>query len=175
MLSVTSASALTLTGNVTCSIANLSGSTACEGAFVGNDANQNLDGLFSITGWTEINKVDSDSGTDGDLTVTGGGTSGGWSFDYGINDPVMFVLKGGNSFSAYLMDLSVTSGTWNTDGIEKGNGQPNPGLSHFAVYSGGTNGGGNPPPNPIPLPAAGWLLISGVAGLGFFGRRKAKS
>jgi hypothetical protein len=28
-------------------------------------------------------------------------------------------------------------------------------------------------PAPVPLPAAAWLLISGLAGLGFIGRRKA--
>jgi len=73
------AQALTLTGNVSCSTSNLTGSVDCEGAYEGNDANQDLSSIFGGPGWSELFKVDSDSGSDGGLTVTGGGTSGGWS------------------------------------------------------------------------------------------------
>lgn len=135
-VSANAASALTLQGNK-CSTSNLTGSAACEGTFVGNDANQDLNGLFGKTGWSELFKVDNSSGTTGGLTVTAasGEKTGTWSlsgaetsqYDY------MAVIKGGNSFSAYF--LNAFSGNWNTQGVVKGNGNPGPGLSHFTIYS----------------------------------------
>jgi hypothetical protein len=176
MLAVPQALALTLIppGVSTCSTTSLGGSTACEGVYSGNDANQDLGGVFGQTGWNQIEKVDSSSGNSNDnglnlmVSANAGGTSGKWQVDdYQGNNPVMFVLKGGNSFSAFLMNLNVTSGTWNTDSLLKGNGKPGPGLSHFTVYSAGVT--------PVPVPAAVWLMGSGLLALVGIGRRKLKS
>lgn len=39
----------------------------------------------------------------------------------------------------------------------------------------GVNFGDTPPPPEVPLPAAAWLFIAGLTGLGFAGRRKKKT
>lgn len=159
----------------TCSVSDFTigeaDASMCEGAYRGNDSNSELDGIFDINGWTEIAKVEmrknrSGSFTTGSLTVNRNGT---WSVSsWGNNSPVMAVIKGGNTFSAYLLgDLTATFGTWNTDGVLKGNNRPGPGLSHLTIYS------GDPTPTPIPLPAAGWMLLAGLGGLVAMRRRKA--
>lgn len=158
------ASTMGLTDLNTCNVSQLTVSTECDGAFDGNDSNSNLDGLFGETGWTELAKVDVGT-TDGILTISNlGGTSGTWSVTgWGGLTKVMAVLKGGPDFAAYLLDLSSTSGTWNTLGLLKGNGEPGPGLSHFALYS---------VTAAVPLPAAGWLMLAGLGGLGILRRSR---
>jgi hypothetical protein len=162
-LGASGASALTmgLTDLGTCNTSQLTTSTDCEGAFEGNDANSNLDGLFSKSGWTKLSGVS--------LSLTGaGGTSGTWSVSgWGSLTTVMAVLKGGPTFAAYLLDLSATSGDWNTSGLLKGNLTPGPGLSHFEFYS--------TEPSAVPLPAAGWMLIAGLGGLGLMGRSRRRA
>ncbi|MGI3213290.1 hypothetical protein ACROSR_19575 [Roseovarius tibetensis] len=110
-------SAATLTNaGTTCSVSDFTigsvDASQCEGAFSGNDSNTDLNGIFGISGWMEIVKVDapdtSDSGNGVALTVNGnGGTSGTWSVDsWGGFTTVMGVLKGGPTFSAYLLDTN---------------------------------------------------------------------
>lgn len=166
------AAALTYTGTP-CLVGSVSGATACEGIFDGNDSNQNLDGLFSLNDWAEVLKLDGSSGTETfngvTLTVTNTGSGGTWSVDtYGGFFPVMFVTKGGPTFSAFLMDLNVLSGTWDNQSMLKGNGQRGPGLSHWTIYTTPDDGGPNPGPPPVPVPAAGLLLLSGAGVLGAF-------
>ncbi len=90
------------------------------------------------------------------MTVTGGGTSGGWTLTGVDTSNLMVVLKGGNSFSAYELN-GATSGDWNTLGLEKGNGEPGPGLSHFTVYEA--------EPVPEPLTILGSATALGIGGL----------
>lgn len=182
------ASALTLTtGATTCDVSNFtiggSDSLNCEGAYDGNDSNQNLDGVFGLNDWTQIVKVDDPAtgGTGNGVTLTvgnPGGTSGTWSVDtWGGFTTVMAVLKGGPTFSAYELDTTLgTFGSWDTSGILKGNDTPGPGLSHLTLYWTGT------PPDPtggtigaVPLPAAMWLLLAGIGGLAAIGRRRSAS
>lgn len=148
-----------------CDVSDVSGSVACEGAFSGNDSNQDLGGIFGVDAWSELFKVDSDSGVDDGLTVTGGGTSGGWSLT-GINfntSNIMVVLKGADSFSSYLLD-DATSGSWNTDGLVKPNGRPGPGLSHFTVYQ-APKPVQDPEAVPEPLTILGSATALGIGGL----------
>ena len=156
-ISALDASALTLQGN-SCDISQLTSSIDCKGTFNGNDANQDLSGLFEVNDWAEFLKVDSNSGTDGNLTVNAGGT---WSIS-GLDSSsnYMVVLKGGNSFSSYFLGSGLTSanGTWNTQGVVKGNGKPGPGLSHFTVYEGSGPAAGAPEPTTI----GGFLLAGAI-------------
>ncbi len=163
---------LTLTSNL-CETESMGGSSACNGAFAGNDSNQNLDGIFGLTGWSELLKVDDSSGEESGsgitLTVTSDSddSAGTWAVNsFAGFENVMFVLKGGNTFSAFLMNTSILSGNWNNESIFNPGGN-NPGLSHFTVYASGT-------PAVIPLPAAGLLLISALGGLAAM-RRVRKS
>ena len=163
---------LILTSN-SCILGSVSGADACNGVFSGNDSNQNLDGIFGLTGWNELLKVNGSSGEESGsgitlkVTANGAETSGSWEVQSfaGFED-VMFVLKGGNTFSAFLMNTSILSGTWNNLSIFNPSGG-NSGLSHFTVYATGT-------PAVIPLPAAGLLLISALGGLAAM-RRKRQS
>lgn len=174
------ANALTMTAE-SCMTSSVQGSTACAGVFDGNDSNSDLDGLFGFTGWTEVLKLNSSSGMQSgngvELTVTNTGSGGTWSIDtYGGYDPVMFVTKGGPTFSAFLMDLTTLTGSWDTLSMLKGNGSRGAGLSHWTIYQAGTGGGGGQPPGgtaPVPLPAALWLLAGSVGALSFIRRRKS--
>lgn len=164
--------------SVSCSITNLSGATRCAGPFQGNDSNSTLDDVFGSGEWLEIVKVDGGATKNG-LSVIGG-TSGTWSFTGSLGDysAVMVALKGGPSFSLYELEAGVTSGTWDTLGIVKGNGKASPGLSHFTLYGREKSGGFGPsdpvlPPVPLPAPVLG--LLAGLGGLAALrrGRRKA--
>ncbi len=181
-----------------CSLSDItvgtSTATACEGAIGGNDANtiSSVSSYFGLTGWTEIAKVDASEGSDTrlGLSVAEGNDdkSGTWSvslWSSALTD-IMIALKGGPTFSLYRFAPALgTAGTWSTDGILKGNGKPGPGLSHFTVYgtnqggtpTGGGNGGGGGVPSvaPVPLPAAGWMILAALGGLLGLGRGQNRS
>lgn len=172
-------------GTVLCATSNVTGTTDCEGAFEGNNSNQDLDGLFDKL-WEKDNphasgeiKVDGTSGTteDGFLTISSADSealSGTWSLSQSFIDTydhAMFVVKGGDSFSAYLWNGLETSGTWNTLGVEKGNGEPGPGLSHFSVY--GIKGDDDDNES-VPEPAAMAGLMAIGAGIVINRRKQAK-
>ncbi|MEQ8465178.1 PEP-CTERM sorting domain-containing protein [Coleofasciculus sp. E1-EBD-02] len=160
-----------LTSLGTCSISDLQGAELCEGAFEANDSSStvNDNALFGIDEWSQLFKVNSSSGTDGDLTVSknnGQAKNGTWSLtgiDFNTSN-IMVVLKGGPSFSAYLLDGVTTSGDWNTDGVVKGNGDPGPGLSHFTVYE-APKPVTDPEAVPEPLTILGSATALGIGGL----------
>lgn len=161
-----------------CNVDSVEGALECAGVFSGNDSNSDLGGLFGQDTWTEVLKLDAGSGTTSGngitLSVTNTGNGGTWSIDtYAGFAPVMFVTKGGNSYSAFLMDLKTLTGSWDTLSMLKGNGKPGAGLSHWTIYQAGTLPvQPGPGPAPVPLPAGLWFLSAGIAGLSLL-RRKA--
>ncbi len=68
----------------------------------------------------------------------------------------MLVVKAGNEFIAYLLDLTQgTSGIWTTQGLVNDKGKLRD-VSHLTLYT---------TPAVVPVPAAGFLLIGALGGL----------
>lgn len=170
----TSASAATYNSTGTCLVTDVSPTaSACFGTVLPIPANDSASllnshtfgtdtGLFNLTNWSFLAKYENPDGgaeTNG-LTVSGNTWSFAGSLFY---EAVAIILKQGNTFSAYLFDGGLAStGTWSTPGFGQGAG----GLSHMSIYTSGN------PTSPIPLPAAGWLMLAGLGGLVAVRRRR---
>jgi hypothetical protein len=93
--------------------------------------------------------------------------SGTWAFtpDDALSlVPHYMVVKAATTW--LLFDLEgALAGDWSTLGILNNGGQQ-PGLSHLSFY----NTGSDTPE--IPLPAAAWLMLAGIGGLGAVARRR---
>jgi hypothetical protein len=78
--------------------------------------------------------------------------------------PVVLAANGANTVFnvVYKLDIANGSGTWSTADLLNPGGQ-RPALSNITMF--GTAA-------PIPLPAAAWLLIGGLAGLSAVARRR---
>ncbi len=169
----------------TCSTANLTTSTACQsdipGGPGGNVTPAQMNGfnggagVFGTNAWDDLGKINT---TDApgvfnsdyfSVTTNAGNGSGSWSlnpeFKFAKGASYAFVLKGGKSNAAYLLDTSFASGTWNNLDLWTPNGKNNAGLSNMTLM-------GSQAPAPVPLPAAIWLLMGGVAGLGAVARKR---
>lgn len=104
-----------------------------------------------------------------DGAFDGAAKSGDWSVNYWPEEVVpmieiAFVLKAGPGYVAYLMDqvAGSLSGEWNT--VQLGD----RGISNISVWAKTVDGTVPDPfdsPEPIPLPAAAWLLLGGLGGL----------
>jgi hypothetical protein len=161
-----------------CSLGVVTGTVDCAGAFEGNNSNQDIDGgpespLFGINWGEEILKAETETGwNDSSLSIGGGGAnSGSWSLTQDFvdaYDSLMFVIKGGTSYSAYLWDGVSIAGTWNTDGIINNSGN-NPGISHFSVY--GVACTSDCEPN-TDVPEPGLAIALGAMALGAIKARK---
>ena len=140
-------------------------STGCVG-LSGNASEGAVAGLFGQANWTLDSKWDTGSySPSGILTVGGSGLAGTWSVSSwaGIM-AAMLVIKASNGFVGYSLDLTAgLSGGWTTNGIMNGGGRQ-PGISNIGLYV-----------VPVPLPAAGILLVSAIGGLGLFGRKRRKA
>lgn len=176
MFLATSANAATCVVNtVTFTLEGAAGAQCMVGNDLGRNgiAAKNLN-FFGLTNWVVGVSTDPTAG-DGSIEADGTGfnsSSGTWSISsYAGLGPLMIVLKSGRKFGAFLLDdtVSLLSGTW---GIErelcnrKGCTQVGKNLSHASVYY-------SPVPSAVPVPAAGLMLLAGLAGLAALRRKRA--
>ncbi|MGY6695595.1 MAG: VPLPA-CTERM sorting domain-containing protein [Roseinatronobacter sp.] len=181
-----------------CDVANFTNSTACVAPVAGGSggnvtvAEMNAgSGVFSITSWDSLAKADEDGKSPTEKTTVDGVTT--WDaglftvtttatpnlFAWALNalytwdqsKEYAFAIKGGAPQSAgvfynavYLMDKTTTSGFFKDD------------LTGIAIVKDWSNltlfGTGELVA--IPLPAAGWLLISVFGGLGLANHMRRK-
>ncbi len=157
-------------------------------------------GLFGHSGWAghgaiAIPKKNFSGASDGGLSITGGNLSGGWSIDAGLLDAyesVMLVLTGGKKKSpdmmAYLVDAE--GGTYDSPFLKGKKAKPQK-ITGFMLFLGperedaplarvapeadpGYDGNGDYPA-PVPLPAAGLLMLGALGGLGLLARRRRRA
>lgn len=160
-----------------CDILNFTTSTECISPVSGGDGGNvkveqmNGQSIFGYDDWTEIAK--SDVGDPNDifsLTISNDGKSGTWTLiaPYTWGEGVYaFAIKGAVDNAVYLMDKAYTFGTWNTIDLENKGGN-DPALSNITLF-------GTTDVSVVPLPAAGWLLLMGIGGLGVASRRRRKA
>lgn len=128
-------------------------------------------GMFGATNWLLDSRYDK-NGTyapAGILTVsdiTADLFEGTWSVSNwaGVAQAVI-VIKGGNGFAAYLLDITAgIAGEWSTQALEVGKNNNQPAVSHISLYIS---------PAPVPVPAAGFLLLGALGGLAALRRRRS--
>jgi hypothetical protein len=171
----------------------------CGGVYSGNNSNQDINALnsgellFGGTDWGSEIKDDSPGnpgsgtgeflGINWILSATAGKT-GEWTLS--IADPFpaslpvtvdfLAVLKGSNSFAAYLFTAETFSatgdynGTWKINFLNGGDKIPN--LSHMSLYLREST---QTIPTVVPIPAAAWLFGLGLLGLIGAARRNSGS
>jgi hypothetical protein len=146
------------TSSPSCSVFDVDpNSDACFGSTSGNaqqvdpngDMFDGVTGLFGITDWVEIQSVGSVSGDQKTGTITVMPNSSGI---------VAVLLKSGPQFAAYKFESGFSGDLKFTTANEKG-------LSNWIAFGSGEM-------TPVPLPAAGWMLLAGIGGLAALRRRK---
>lgn len=135
-------------------------------------------GLFGLTGWELIARDNDLDGTDtgmvSALTVVGSLTSGALSIAsslYATYSDIVIVLKSGGGLTPdFWVAYKAKTGTVDFDyqSIFMNKKDKIGELSHISLY--GVKG--DEPPAPVPLPAAGWLMVAGLGGLAALRRRK---
>ena len=161
-------------------------STACVSQIAGNDSDTSAGnnivnvntvggtGLFGTNTWTLNSRYDANGsyGPNGILSISNVSSDmlmGDWAVSSwsGITS-AMLVLKAGNGFASYLLDLTAgTIGQWATLALTN-NGGNQPAISHISLYTTSST-----PPAPVPVPAAG-LLLMGALGVLTVARRRRK-
>jgi hypothetical protein len=168
----TASAQLTLTGlscNNAGAVATM-GATSCNGAWSGNDKNQQAGVLaalsaFAPISWTNVGA--SDDTNFGPFTSGPSGTTGTLTFDMLITGPFALAIKAGDAFSLYYFlnaGPGVTSVNFTTVGTSlNAAGAPN-GLSHASLYRG--------PASVVPEPSTYALMGTGLIGLAAAARRR---
>lgn len=145
---------------------NVSGATACEYSDTAtqdflntNPITVNAEAFFGVTNWEFVAKDESSTGT---------GQSG--TFDFSafaaqVTGQAMLIFKDGKGTTLVGYLISSLTGTWSSP-------FENPpfdvrnikDVSHISLYTA---------PAPVPLPAAGLMLVGALGGLAMLRRRKS--
>ena len=175
-LATTATAATCVVNQVSFTLDSAAGAQCMAGNDLGNYGIAAKDlNFFGLTNWIVGVSTDPAAG-DGSIEAEGTGfdsSSGTWSISsYTGLGPMMIVLKSGRQFGAFLLDdtVSLLSGTWsierewcNRKGVCARVGKN---LSHASVYY-------SPVPSAVPVPAAGLMLLAGLAGLAALRRKRA--
>jgi hypothetical protein len=149
-------------------------------------------GAFGLTGWKVISDIGiaganngSPTGTGNILRITGGGTtSGTWSiapgFAFAPSATYALALKGAKDNAVYRLLATVMADTWyawNANDLTN-NGGNTAALSNIALFgtadlvASPSTVPPTPPISAVPLPAAGWLMLAGLAALAGLRQRR---
>jgi len=143
---------------------------------VHDDPDNPAPGMFGQQGWTQLDKIDAQSGTGENsfLTLTPGASTpnaGAWSFasnPWATNpdNDVAMLFKGSTGMVSFLITPDALSGTYNM--LLQGHD-----ISHVSLWE--IDSDSLNPPDAVPVPAAVWLFGSGLLGLVGLGRKKAQA
>lgn len=141
------------------------GNVEQSGGWEINDTVDLTDALLQVpTGYQAYGSVQGNSGSDGALTLNGDGS---FSISGLTQLPWILVLKQGSTWAAFALGSGVYEGTFGTCnyGPQTTSCTPSSALSHALLFGGDEF-------REVPIPAAAWLLGSGLLGLFAVGRRR---
>lgn len=165
-----------------CSISSVTTSTACQTVLGNNDSVADMNGfnsgagVFNVNNWIYGGKSAGTNDPKAPYNLVGSPVNakvGTWSVSTFNNytKAALVVKAGSEAWVAYLLDVTKLSGTWTTaDILNSGGKQPD--ISHLTLYVGGEQ---VDPVAPVPLPAAGLMLVGAIGGLAALRRRKANA
>lgn len=115
----------------------------------------NAENFFGFSDWSFISKTDNIEATSGIYDV---------SSVFNNFSTILAIFKSGKKTFLTGYVLNDETGTWSSP-FSQGNSKPPKDVSHISYY-------GRDAVSPVPLPAAGFLLIGALGGLAAMRRRK---